>query len=129
MKMPLLLTGLALPGALGCEGTSAPSEAGTPARVHQSPETAPSFAAWPDEVNLVGAGDIAWCSGNGDEATAKLLDTLQGTVFTALRVLRVTRRANGPGLLQLHPGLLACDLAEQQCEYGVGIGAVHLASK
>jgi hypothetical protein len=32
---------------------------------------------------LVGAGDIAWCSSNGDEATAKLLDTLPGTVFTA----------------------------------------------
>ena len=32
---------------------------------------------------LVGAGDIAGCSSAGDEATAALLDTLPGTVFTA----------------------------------------------
>jgi hypothetical protein len=31
---------------------------------------------------LVGAGDIAWCDGDGDEATARLLDTISGTVFT-----------------------------------------------
>lgn len=31
---------------------------------------------------LVGAGDIADCSGSGDEATAKLLDGIPGTVFT-----------------------------------------------
>jgi hypothetical protein len=31
---------------------------------------------------LVGAGDIAKCSGTGDEATAKLLDGISGTVFT-----------------------------------------------
>ena len=43
----------------------------------------PPGEVWANEVNLVGAGDIAWCSNNGDEATAKLLDTLPGTVFTA----------------------------------------------
>ena len=32
---------------------------------------------------LVGAGDIAKCSSTGDEATAKLLDGISGTVFTA----------------------------------------------
>jgi len=32
---------------------------------------------------LVGAGDIADCSGSGDEATAALLDNIAGTVFTA----------------------------------------------
>jgi hypothetical protein len=32
---------------------------------------------------LVGAGDIATCIGDGDEATALLLDGIQGTVFTA----------------------------------------------
>lgn len=32
---------------------------------------------------LVGAGDIAECSGPADEATAKLLDTIPGTVFAA----------------------------------------------
>src|SRR5574341_872841 len=31
---------------------------------------------------FVGAGDIANCSGNTDEATAKLLDGISGTVFT-----------------------------------------------
>jgi len=34
-------------------------------------------------VGLVGAGDIASCSSNGDEATASLLDGISGTVFTA----------------------------------------------
>ncbi len=34
-------------------------------------------------VVLVGAGDIASCSNATDEATAKLLDTIAGTVFTA----------------------------------------------
>ena len=33
-------------------------------------------------VVLVGAGDIASCSHNNDEATAKLLDNISGTVFT-----------------------------------------------
>jgi hypothetical protein len=32
---------------------------------------------------LVGAGDIADCGSSGDEATAMLLDGIQGTVFTA----------------------------------------------
>jgi hypothetical protein len=32
---------------------------------------------------LVGAGDIAGCDTTGDEATAKLLDGISGTVFTA----------------------------------------------
>jgi hypothetical protein len=32
---------------------------------------------------LVGAGDISSCSQNNDEATAKLLDNIPGTVFTA----------------------------------------------
>jgi hypothetical protein len=32
---------------------------------------------------LVGAGDISTCSNNGDEATAKLIDGIAGTVFTA----------------------------------------------
>ena len=31
---------------------------------------------------LVGAGDISSCSNNNDEATAKLLDNISGTVFT-----------------------------------------------
>jgi hypothetical protein len=34
-------------------------------------------------VVLVGAGDISSCGNNNDEATAKLLDNIPGTVFTA----------------------------------------------
>src|SRR4051794_10684624 len=46
------------------------------------------YAAWPrpaaaaDPV-LVGAGDIADCTSINDDATAKLLDDIAGTVFTA----------------------------------------------
>lgn len=36
----------------------------------------------PSSRVLVGAGDIARCSSSGDEATAKLLDGISGTVFT-----------------------------------------------
>ena len=38
--------------------------------------------ALPTPVVLVGAGDIASCGSRGDEATARLLDTIPGTVFT-----------------------------------------------
>ena len=37
----------------------------------------------PAPVVLVGAGDIADCSGTGDDATAQLLDGIPGTVFAA----------------------------------------------
>ncbi|HEY6090545.1 MAG TPA: metallophosphoesterase [Gemmatimonadales bacterium] len=37
----------------------------------------------PDGVVLVGAGDIASCSTTADEATASLIDAINGTVFTA----------------------------------------------
>lgn len=40
------------------------------------------LAAAPAAVVLVGAGDIAWCDGDGDEATARLLDAISGVVFT-----------------------------------------------
>jgi len=36
-----------------------------------------------DPVVLVGAGDISTCSNNNDELTARLLDNIPGTVFTA----------------------------------------------
>ena len=37
----------------------------------------------PSSAVLVGAGDIATCGSSGDEATANLLDAIEGTVFTA----------------------------------------------
>jgi hypothetical protein len=37
----------------------------------------------PGTYVLVGAGDIADCGSSGDEATADLLDGIQGTIFTA----------------------------------------------
>jgi hypothetical protein len=36
-----------------------------------------------EEATLVGAGDIASCTSNGDESTADLLDDIEGTVFAA----------------------------------------------
>src|SRR5438270_730674 len=42
---------------------------------------APSFATITNGQVLVGAGNIARCTSNADEATAKLLDAIPGTVF------------------------------------------------
>ena len=62
--------------------TPAPKPAAAPA-----PKPAPAPTPTPPPAGgsvavLVGAGDIA-SSGSGDEATAKLLDVIPGTVFTA----------------------------------------------
>lgn len=43
----------------------------------------PSLKASAASVILVGAGDIASCSYDNDEATARLLDKIRGTVFAA----------------------------------------------
>lgn len=43
----------------------------------------PLSSAIPVDAVLVGAGDIASCESGGDEMTAKLLDNIAGTVFTA----------------------------------------------
>ncbi|HYH92127.1 MAG TPA: hypothetical protein VD763_03125, partial [Candidatus Saccharimonadales bacterium] len=48
-----------------------------------SPSAVPPIAPQPTAATLVGAGDIADCGTDGDEATAALLDALPGTVFTA----------------------------------------------
>ena len=42
----------------------------------------PKMSASAGDPVLVGAGDIADCSGSGDEATAKLLGDISGTVYT-----------------------------------------------
>ena len=46
-----------------------------------SPTAIPTLTPVPDFV-VVGAGDIAECSNDGDELTASLLDNIPGTVFT-----------------------------------------------
>lgn len=46
------------------------------------PRPTPTAPPATSAVVLVGAGDIADCSSRGDEATAALLDTISGTVFT-----------------------------------------------
>ena len=48
-----------------------------------APDSAAVIAAARDTVVLVGAGDIADCQEDGDEQTARLLDSIPGTVFTA----------------------------------------------
>lgn len=67
----------------------APSTAPAPSEtqpVDTAAEPTPALldAALPsDDPVLVGAGDIADCSSKGDERTARLLDNIPGTVFTA----------------------------------------------
>ncbi len=66
------------PGASGqptAPGPSAPASA-SPATESLPPSTSP------DDPVLVGAGDIADCNTDADEATAGLLDNIAGTVFT-----------------------------------------------
>jgi hypothetical protein len=60
-------------GAFRCGGSSNPGTAPT------VPSSTPASA----EPILVGAGDIALCPGGNQEATALLLDSIGGTVFTA----------------------------------------------
>ena len=57
--------------AVGCSGTNAPSGPGP------GPPPPPSVSI------LAGAGDIGECSSPGPEATARLLDRISGTIFTA----------------------------------------------
>jgi hypothetical protein len=59
-------------------GSDSAPPSSEPARSPASSEPSPSG----DPV-LVGAGDIASCGLDGDEATAQLLDAIAGTVFTA----------------------------------------------
>lgn len=72
------------PGAShGPKKTPPPTTAPTPAPT-VVPTLLPSAnpTSPPTTAVLVGAGDIASCASSGDEATAALLDTIGGTVFT-----------------------------------------------
>ena len=62
--------------------TRTPTSTATPSRTPTStPSQTPTTISGAGEV-FVGAGDIASCASNGDEATALLLDQISGTVFT-----------------------------------------------
>jgi len=64
--------------------TRTPTSASNPTQTPTRTSTpTPSSTSSSGSVVLVGAGDITTCSDNNDEATAKLLDTISGTVFTA----------------------------------------------
>jgi 3',5'-cyclic AMP phosphodiesterase CpdA len=58
-------------------GTPSETEGDASPVASEAPASAP-----PDVAILVGAGDIADCSEDGDTLTADLLETLDGTVFT-----------------------------------------------
>jgi acid phosphatase type 7 len=95
----IVLAGLALgfrgiassgaPGATTTAVAPSPSVAAAPspspspgASASAAASSGPTPSPSGDPV-LVGAGDIASCNLDGDEATAKLIDGLPGTVFTA----------------------------------------------
>jgi hypothetical protein len=62
---------------------STPSPVKTSTAATTATKTAVNTPAPSGDPVLVGAGDISSCSQNNDEATAKLLDNIPGTVFTA----------------------------------------------
>jgi hypothetical protein len=61
--------------------TPTPTDTATATSTDTSPPTPTSSAS--GSAVFVGAGDISTCSNNNDEATAKLLDAIPGTVFVA----------------------------------------------
>lgn len=64
--------------------TAVASPSPSSSRSVPSPPSSPSPSAAPSGVPvLIGAGDIADCGSDGDEATAALLDEIAGTIFTA----------------------------------------------
>ena len=64
--------------------TSTPTDTSTATQTPTDTSTATQTPTSPSSgsVVFVGAGDISTCGNNNDEATAKLLDNIPGTVFT-----------------------------------------------
>jgi hypothetical protein len=62
--------------------TACPNESSTPSSTGPPSDTSRTLTASPNPPVLIGAGDIATCDRDHDEATANLLDTISGTVFT-----------------------------------------------
>jgi hypothetical protein len=58
-----------------CSGPVSPSPGGPPGTNPPPPSSGPQV--------FVGAGDIGWCGSPGPEQTARIIDTIDGTVFTA----------------------------------------------
>ncbi|HLO27711.1 MAG TPA: DNRLRE domain-containing protein [Anaerolineales bacterium] len=63
--------------------TPSPTETSTFTPTSTSSPTVTLTPTSSSSAVFVGAGDISTCSSNNDEATAKLLDNISGTVFTA----------------------------------------------
>ncbi len=84
----VLMLGLASTTPASCgstpPATPAPIAASSPVPVPTpvAPSSSAPASATPAEAVLLAAGDIASCSSSGDEATARLLDELPGTVAT-----------------------------------------------
>ncbi|MET0619346.1 MAG: metallophosphoesterase, partial [Thermoanaerobaculia bacterium] len=69
--------------ALATGAARSQTPAATPATpASPAAQLAPEPTPRPPDPVLVGAGDIASCDSGGDEQTAALLDTIDGTVFT-----------------------------------------------
>lgn len=77
---PSPVTTVSAPAATRASSPATPSPSDSFDQPSASVSAAPS--ALVDPV-LVGAGDIADCGSDGDEATAALLDDIAGTIFTA----------------------------------------------
>src|SRR5215207_7777701 len=74
------------PASSPAQASAGESPGGSPTTPLGSPRAAPSMdgsSGPPGDPVLVGAGDIGDCETSGDEETAKLLDAIPGTVFTA----------------------------------------------
>jgi hypothetical protein len=79
---PVSPPALTAPSASPVAGSTSGSSAGPYGSAGSSPGLSPTASPSGDPV-LVGAGDIASCGLDGDEATAGLIDDIPGTVFTA----------------------------------------------
>jgi len=73
------------PGGPSPTPTRTPTRTLTPSGASPTPTRTPTRTptSTSGDAILVGAGDISRCDNNNDELTARLLDTISGTVFTA----------------------------------------------
>jgi len=74
---------MALCAAVAAAACAGRGEAHPDAARDRAGRSLPAASPGDTVATLVGAGDIAECNDDGDEATARILDTIAGTVFTA----------------------------------------------